>query len=318
MKLSIVTTIYCTANAIGELYTRALKAAAQIGAEPEIIFVNDGSPDNGLEIARRLAADDARVVVVDLSRNFGQYRALWTGLQHATGDLIAIIDGDLEEDPLWIAEFHKCMIIKGCDVVYGVHREPTGSGFYRLGRRIFYATLNALAEVPFPHNVVTARLMTRRYVDALLTFDERELFLVGVMYMTGFAQIGVPVEKLSVAPTTYSIRRLFWIFVNAVTAFSTAPLIAIFLCGITISIAALFYIAFLLFRYFWHGIGIEGWTSVMAAIVFFSGVLLFFNGVMAIYVGKIFLEVKRRPLSIVRSVYRSKTSDRLKDRSPVS
>jgi putative glycosyltransferase len=318
MKLSIVTTIYCTADAIGELYARALKAAAEIGAEAEVIFVNDSSPDNGLEIARRLAANDARVVVIDLSRNFGQFRALWTGLQHATGDLIAIIDGDLEEDPLWLPEFHKCMIVNSCDVVYGVHREPTGTGFYRIGRHIFYATLNALAEVPFPRNVVTARLMTRRYVDALLTFEERELFLVGVMHMTGFAQIGVSVKKLSVAPTTYSIRRLLWLFVNAVTAFSTAPLIAIFLSGIAILIAALFYIAFLLFRYFSHGIGVEGWTSVMAAVVFFSGVLLFFNGVIAIYVGKIFLEVKRRPLSIVRCIYRSAPSDQLKDRSQVS
>jgi putative glycosyltransferase len=305
MKLSIVTTIYSTADAIEEFYARSLKAAAEIGAEAEIVFVNDASPDNGLEIARRLVAGDARVVVVDLSRNFGQFRALWTGLQHATGELIAILDGDLDEDPLWLVEFHRCMAASGSEVVYGVHREPTGGGFYRAGRQFFYAMLNALAEIPFPRNVVTARLMTRRYLDALLMFEERELFLVGVMYMAGFTQIGLAVDKRSTAPTKYSARRLFWVFVNSVTAFSTAPLVAIFLCGITISIAAVFYIAFLLFRYFWHGIGVEGWTSVMAAIMFFSGILLFFNGVMAIYIGKIFLEVKRRPLSIVRSIYRA-------------
>jgi putative glycosyltransferase len=305
MKLSIVTTIYRSAGAIAEFHARALKAAEAIGAEAEVIFVNDASPDNGLEVARRLVSADPRVMVIDLSRNFGQFRALWTGLQHATGDLVAILDGDMEEDPLWLVPFRERMRETGCDVVYGIQDPPKGGSVYRAGRSVFYTMLNALAETPFPRNVVTARLMTRRYVDALLRFEERELVLVGVMFMAGFAQIGVPVDKRSTAETTYNLRRLLWIFVNAVTAFSTTPLIAIFVSGIGLSLAAVAYIVFLLYRYFWHGIGVAGWTSVMAAVVFLSGTLLFFNGVMAIYIGKIFLEVKRRPLSIVRSIERT-------------
>lgn len=305
MKLSVVTTIYRTADAIEEFHARALEAAAQIQAEAEVIFVNDGSPDDGVAVACRLADADPRVVVIDLSRNFGQHRALWTGLQHATGDLIAILDGDLEEDPRWLVDFHVQMVATGCDVVYGVQNRPTGNSFYRTSRTTFYLVLNALAATAFPRNVVTARLMTRPYLDALLKFEERELFLAGIMYMAGFAQIGVAVEKPSSAPTKYSLRGLFWIFLNAVTAFSTAPLTAIFVCGVALSFVAVLYICYLFIRYFWYGAGVEGWTSVMAAIVFFSGVLLFFNGVMAIYIGKIFLEVKRRPLSIIRKIYRS-------------
>src|SRR5262249_23445250 len=139
---------------------------------------------------------------------------------------------------------------------------------------------------------------------ALLTFEERELYLTGILHMAGFAQIGVKVPSRPRAPTKYTIGTLGWLFVNAVTAFSTIPLTAIFVAGILLSIAAVAFIVWLLIRYFLGGIGVEGWTSVMAAIVFFSGVLLFFNGVMAIYIGKIFLEVKRRPLTIVRAVYR--------------
>src|SRR5258708_28179047 len=117
MKLSVVTTIYRSADAIEEFHARARRAVEAIGAEPEIIFVNDGSPDNALDVARRLVARDPSAVLIDLSRNFGQHRALWTGLQHATGDLVAVLDGDLEEDPLWLIDFHTELRATRCDVV---------------------------------------------------------------------------------------------------------------------------------------------------------------------------------------------------------
>jgi putative glycosyltransferase len=306
MKLSVVTTIYRNAGDIEEFHARAIEAARDIGAELELIFVNDASPDNGLSVAKNLIARDRGVVVVDLSRNFGQHRALWSGLAHATGDLIAIMDGDLEEDPLWLVSFHRRMQESGCDVVYGVQSAPKGGVSYRASRRLFYVLLNTLATTKFPVNVVTARLMTRRYVQALLEFQERELFLTGVLHMAGFEQTGMPVNKPSRSLTTYNLRRLSWTFVNAVTAFSTAPLTAIFLAGVGISACAVLFILYILVRYFAFGIQVEGWTSVMAALFFFSGILLCMNGIMAIYIGTIFLEVKRRPLSIVREIYRAK------------
>jgi putative glycosyltransferase len=304
MKLSIITTIYRTAGAIGEFHARALEAATRFGADLELIFVNDGSPDDGLAVARELVRRDSRVIVIDLSRNFGQHRALWTGVAHSTGDLVAIMDGDLEEDPLWLVDFHQRMRETPCDVVYGVQTAVKGGPLYRLSRRIFYLLLNLLATTKFPMNAVTARLMTRRYVQALLEFEERELFLVGVLHMTGYEQAGIPVHKHSRSPTTYRLRQLSWNFINAVTSFSTAPLTAIFFTGVGISAAAALYIVYLFVRYFVYGIHVEGWTSVMAAMFFFSGVLLCMNGIIAIYIGKIFLEVKRRPLSIVRAIYR--------------
>jgi putative glycosyltransferase len=282
-------------------HERTAAVAREMGAELELIYVNDGSPDNGLEVARRLAAYHPEIVVIDLSRNFGQARALWAGIQHATGDLVAMFDGDMEEDPGWLKQFHDTMVSSRCDVVYGIQIATKGNPAYRAGRRFFYRALNILAADEFPRNSTTARLMTRRYVDALLQFGESEFALFSLMHLVGFAQIGVKVEKVSSSPTTYTFGKLVWLFVNAVTSFSTAPLLFIFICGVSLSIGAGLFVLYLLITL---KTGVPGWLSVMAAITFFSGIIVLFLGVIAIYIGTIFLEVKRRPVTIVREIVR--------------
>lgn len=302
MKISFVTTIYRTAEHIGPFAARAAEAAQRLGFGHEVIFVNDGSPDDGLRVATALAQKDPHIVVVDLSRNYGQHKALWTGLELATGDLVAMLDGDMEEDPMWAVDFHEQMRADGLDVVYGVQEKPKGNILYRKCRDLFYGVLDNISDNDFPRDITTGRLMSRRYVDALLQFQEREIWLSGIMHMAGFRQAGQRVHKPSTAPTKYSVRRLVGLFLMAVTAFSIAPLIGVFFAGIAISIGAFFYILMLLVQYFSTGIGVPGWTSVMAALFMFSGLLLFFNGLIAIYIGTIFLEVKRRPRTLVRSV----------------
>src|SRR5215204_3749009 len=185
MKLSIVTTIYRTSGCIVEFHRRCLEVVDRMQVDVETIFVNDGSPDDGLEVATALAKHDPRVVVIDLARNFGQHLALWEGIEQATGDLVAIMDGDLEEDPLWLADFYKTMIDGSWDVVYGIEHAPPRGMLYRAGRRFFYFILNTLSAVSFPENVITARLMSRRYVNAILEFQERELYLGGLLYAAG-------------------------------------------------------------------------------------------------------------------------------------
>lgn len=305
MKLSFVTTIYRTAADVEPFAARAAEAAKALGFDYEIIFVSDGSPDDGFEIASVLAARDPHVVAVDLSRNFGQHKALWTGIQLAQGDLVAVLDGDMEEDPCWIVRFHQVMQERGADVVYGVQERPKGNALYRLGRNAFYRTLDLLSDLDFPRDVATVRLMSRRYVDALLSFDEREIFLVGIMHVAGFVQVPEIVKKDRRSPTKYSIRRLFRLFLIAVTAFSIAPLIGVFIMGILVSLSAFLYIGYLLIDYFTTGVGVPGWTSVMAGLLLFSGMLTLFNGLIAIYIGAIFLEVKRRPRTIIRSIARA-------------
>jgi putative glycosyltransferase len=304
MKLSVVTTIYRTSGCIVEFHRRCAEVASRMGMDLETIFVNDGSPDDGLEVATALAKRDARVVVVDLARNFGQHLALWEGIEQASGDLVAILDGDLEEDPLWLADFRKTMVDGNCDVVYGFEHAPSRSPFYRAGRRLFYFMLNRLSAVSFPENVITARLMSRRYVNAILRFEERELYLGGLLYAAGFAQTGMEVSKLSRRHTKYTALRLARLFINSVTSFSIRPLMAIFVLGLGLSAVAGFFLMYLVYRKLVYGIAIEGYASVMGAIMLFSGITLFFNGIIAIYVATIFLEVKRRPRVLIRNIVR--------------
>lgn len=309
MKISFVTTIYWTANEVEPFATACFEAADELGAECEVIFVNDGSPDNGIELARDLAERDARVIAIDLSRNFGQHKALWAGMTMATGDLLMILDGDLEEDPRWAAQFYAIMKTSAVDVVYGVQQRPKGNPVYRLCRNAFYRVLDIVSDFQFPRDVCTARLMTRRYVDALLLHDERESFLVGLMHVTGFKQLPMTVHKPTRSPTTYTFKKLLRLFLTAITAFSIAPLIWVFMTGVTISVAAFLFIGYLVARYFITGVGVPGWTSVMAAVMLFSGILTLFNGLIAIYIGSIFLEVKRRPRVIVTAVHRKELGE---------
>ncbi len=305
MKISIVTSLYRSAPYLGELCARTTRAISDIGAHDyELVLVNDNSPEDDLAIAKRLASADSHIVVIDLSRNFGQHSALVTGLQNATGDLVFILDSDLEDEPEWLVTFHKEMVRTGCDVVYGVQSTTKGTPSYRLGRKLFYVLLNWLSGTGFPENIVTARLMTRRYVEAMLEYTEREMFLAGIWHMVGFAQLPISVLKVHKSSTTYTMSRLVYLFVNGVTSFSTRPLAAVAIAGITLSLVALAFTLWVLLRHFFFGVGIEGWASVMVGVLGVGGISLFFNGVIAIYIAKIFLEVKHRPLATIREIYR--------------
>ena len=307
MKVSVVTPLYRSAPYVGDFHRRSVEAVKAMGADSyEIIFVNDAGPDDSLEQAKRVADLDPNVVVVELARNFGQHAATLAGLTRASGDLIYIVDSDLEEEPEWMVPFFEAMKVGDHDVVFGVSQTVKGGYIYGLSRWIFYQTLNLFSTVKFPENVCTARLMKRRYVEALLEFGERELFMAGIWHMTGFNQFAIKVAKLDSSPTTYSLGRLISNFINAVTAFSARPLIMISVAGIGLSALAFLYVAMIVARKLLYNVSVAGWSSVMAAVLVIGGLSLFFNGVMAIYIAKIFIEVKQRPRSIVKDVYPSR------------
>lgn len=309
MKISVVAPLYRSAPYIVELHRRAVIAVAETGADTyEIILINDGSPDDSLEIAKRVASRDPNVVVVDLSRNFGQHRATMTGLAQSTGDYVFVLDSDLEDEPEWLSEFFRQLTTHKCDVVYGINNNLKGGWLYTQARGLFYQVLNTLSSIPLPPNVCSARLMSRRYVNALLQFPERELFMAGIWHMAGFSQLPLEVVKQSTSPSTYSTGKLVNVFINAVTAFSTRPLEFISIVGLTLSTVAFCFTGWVLYQKIVFGVAIEGWASVMAAVLLIGGISLFFNGIMAIYIAKIFLEVKQRPRSIIKEIHRAKES----------
>lgn len=304
MTLSIVATLYQSAPYIDEFHRRASAAARQlVGDDYEIVFVNDGSPDNSLELVMKLTEEDAHVVVVDLSRNFGHHKAMMTGLAHAKGEQVFLIDSDLEEEPEFLLSFNLQMKSECCDVVYGVQEKRKGSWFERWSGQWFYRFFHALTGQALPENVITARLMSRRYVNALLRHEEREVFMAGLWHITGFTQCPQIVKKHSTSETTYTFRSKMSLLVNSVTSFSNAPLISIFYIGIFISIFALSYIVFLVINWIFLSTPLSGWTSVMASIWLLGGMIISFIGVVGIYLSKVFSETKRRPYTIVRQIY---------------
>ncbi|WP_151448112.1 glycosyltransferase family 2 protein [Lacisediminimonas profundi] len=305
MKLSIVATLYRSAAYVREFHERASAAARKLVGEGEyeIVLVNDGSPDNSLQLAVELAGRDPHLVVVDLSRNFGHHKAMMTGLDHARGERIFLIDSDLEEAPEYLTSFAEQMDRESCDVVYGVQGTRKGGWFERCSGYLFWKLIAALSGLPLPANVVTARLMTRQYVDALLLHDEREVFMAGLWFITGFDQRAQTVHKLDTSESTYTMRRRVSLLVNSVTSFSNLPLVAIFYVGLVILALACCYIAFLVLNWFFLSTPVEGWTSVVASVWLLGGLIVSFMGVIGIYLSKIYSEAKRRPYTVVKRVY---------------
>ena len=305
MKLSIVSTLYHSAPHLIEFHERASKAAnSVVGNQYEIILVNDGSPDNSLELAVQLRQSDQKnTTIIDLSRNFGHHKAMMTGLMHASGELVFLIDSDLEEDPEWIHVFAQQMKLQGCDVVYGIQKSRKGRWFERASGKCFYRIFNYLTDLNLSENLVTARLMTAQYVNSLLRHQERELLISGLWHITGFNQSPCVIEKHSSSKSTYTFRKKVSFFINAIVSFSNKPLVGIFYIGLLIFAIASVFTLWLIINSVFIASPVSGWTSVIASIWLLGGILISFIGVLGIYLSKVFSETKQRPYTIIRRVY---------------
>jgi len=304
MKLSIVATLYQSSAHIAEFHAQMSAAAKELVEDDyEIILVNDGSPDNSLDLAIELTQQDKHLTVIDLSRNFGHHKAMMTGLNHTRGERVFLIDSDLEEQPEWLLGFSEELLKKNCDVIYGMQRERKGGWFEQVSGPLFYKAFDVLTGLDLPKNIVTARLMTRRYVDALLQHKDKEVFLAGLWHITGFEQHPQLITKKNTSASTYNLRRKLSILVNSVTSFSNAPLKAIFYIGLLISFLASLYIAYLVVVKIFFITPLSGWTSLMASIWLLGGMIISFLGVIGIYLSKIFSETKDRPYTTIRQIY---------------
>ena len=303
MTLSVVSTLYRSAPSLEEFYGRVKQAAEALTKDYEIVLVNDGSPDDSLALALALYERDARVRVVDLSRNFGHHKAIMTGLAHARGDMVFLIDSDLEEEPELLARFYEERRRTGADVVYGVQEQRKGSWFERWSGETFFTLFNLFSNYPLPHNLITVRLMTRRYVNALIAHRERETVVAGLWVLTGFLQVALAVKKHSRSPTTYGFGRKIGLLVQSVTAFSDKPLTMIFYMGCAISGVAVAAALYLIIRRVFFGVLLEGWPSLIVSIWLLGGATIFCIGILGIYLSKIFIETKQRPYTIVRQLY---------------
>jgi putative glycosyltransferase len=305
VKLSIVGTLYQSRESVNEFYNRTMKAAEAITDDVELLLVNDGSPDDALDLALALHRTDSRVVVVDLARNFGHHKAMMTGLAHSTGDLVFLIDTDLEERPEDLALFYRRYALGDCDVVYGVQQTRRGGATERATGALYFSLLNAMSDRPVPRNLVTSRLMTRDYVRALVSHRDREFIMSDLWQVTGFRQHPIVVEKLSLSPSTYSLRKRLALAVKHVTTTSTKLLYLVLYVGLLIFGLSIGIILYYLGRYFTSGIPVDGYTSLIVSIWFFGGLITLILGILGIYIASILVETKRRPYTIVRRIHRA-------------
>lgn len=300
MKLSIVTTLYQSAQYLREFHKRVVQAASHLTEDFEVIFVNDGSPDDSLAVALELFQGDRRVRVIDLSRNFGHHKAMMTGLEHAVGERIFLIDCDLEEDPEWLILFDEVMAKTGAEVAFGVQEARKGGFFESFSGELFYSFFNFLADCQVPRNIVTARLMTDVYVRNLVAHREREIFLLGLWQITGFTQVPVTVKKHSKGETTYTFAKKLEIVVNSITSFSNRPLVFIFYLGLTISLLSGVGAMYLIIQRLFFGVFLQGWPSLIVSIWLLGGITIFCLGIIGMYLSRTYMETKQRPYTIIR------------------
>jgi len=305
MTLSIVSTLYKSEPYVDEFVSRCLAAADGLGEPVKLILVDDGSPDNSLALAKERASRDRRIVVVELSRNFGHHRALLAGLDFASGERVFLIDSDLEEAPEVLGEFARVMSETGADVVFGIHDQTAGSLARRMTSSFFWRLFSKLSGTTAPLNICNVRLMSQRYVAALRSLPEANIFLGGLFHWVGYKQIGVPVKRtIRRSASTYSFFDRARMAVRSIVSFSTAPLRAMFYFGALVAGAS-----FLMALYFLVNSLIQpsavpiGYTSLIISIWFLSGVIIACLGVVGIYMAYIYREAKGRPRVVVRDVH---------------
>jgi glycosyltransferase involved in cell wall biosynthesis len=303
--LSVVIPCYNEAAVLPMLHARVAAAArAAVGDDHEIVLINDGSRDATWAEMQRLAAGDPRLVAINLARNHGHQLALTAGLDLCAGEQILIIDADLQDPPELLADMRRTMAEQGADVVYAVRRKRQGETLFKKATAaIFYRLLDRLTDTEIPLDTGDFRLISRRALDAFLALPEQARFIRGMVAWIGFKQVPFAYDRAERAAgeTSYPFGKMLRLAFDAVTGFSTAPLRFASHAGL-----ALTGVALLLFIYigvgFLSGSAAPGWTSTMAVVVFLGAVQMFVLGMIGEYIGRIYVEVKRRPLYIVADI----------------
>lgn len=222
-----------------------------------------------------------------------------------TGDFVFLIDTDLEEDPeLFSLFWEKLQHLPDTDVVYGVQQKRKGGFFEKKSGSLFYRLFYYIAGFEYPSNTLTARIMTKRYVDALKNFGEKEMDLWGIFLLNGFKQEGIQVTKKDKGKTTYTFRRKFRIAVDSITSLTNRPLYFIFFLGLLITFISVIAIITITVQSLINNTLVDTGHIILLSLWLIGGIIMFTLGIIAIYISKIFLEVKNRPLSVIKQVYK--------------
>ena len=306
--ISLVVPAFNEEEGIEALYHRVLAAARHWGEEHELIIVDDGSTDATLSICERLAAQDPRLKVISLTRNFGHQVALSAGLQHARGDITAVIDADLQDPPESLLAFIQ-KIREGFDVVYAIRMKRKEGVFKRFSYFLYYRILRRLATLDIPLDAGDFCVMRREVVQAINELPERNRFVRGLRTWVGFRQTGMAYEREArfAGEPKYTLGKLIKLAADGIINFSYRPLHFVMLLGVLVGICSLLLGSFVIIQYLldWTLWGFNprqarGWTSLIFVLLFSAATQLFCVGILGEYIGRLFEETKQRPLYLVR------------------
>lgn len=311
MLISIIVPCYNEENALSYFYEEYKKLSQanykqdglSIIPEFELILVNDGSRDKTLDEMKKLANSDKSVKYISFSRNFGKEAAIYAGLEASSGDLVTLMDADLQDPPALLPEMFDLVVNHGYDSV-GTRRvtrkgEPPIRSFFA---RMFYRLINKISDVEFVDGARDYRLMTRQMVDAVLECKEVNRFSKGLFSFVGFEQKWLEYENVErvAGESKWSFWSLFKYAIEGIVAFSTMPLTIAVGCGALISLAGFIYMFIVIGKTLIFGATTPGWTSTIALICFLIGITILFLGIIGLYLSKIYLEVKNRPIYITK------------------
>jgi glycosyltransferase involved in cell wall biosynthesis len=306
-ELSLVIPVFNEQENLTLLYQRLCASLEPITASFEILFINDGSQDDSLPILQALAAKDGRICVIDLSRNFGHQVAISAGLDHAGGCGVIIMDADLQDPPEVLPEF-IAKWREGYDVVYAIRARRKEAWLKRRLYEVFYRLLQRIANIEIPLDAGDFCIMDRRVVDELNDMPERSRFVRGLRSWIGLRQTGLAYERQArnAGQPKYTFSRLVYLALDGLVSFSFLPLHLITLLGFGVSALSILLAIFYAIKKLTMGLSPPGFATTIVAILFLAGVQLITIGVIGEYVGRIFEEVKHRPLYIVRRIYPSR------------
>lgn len=303
--LSLVVPCFNEEDALPPFYAEASRVLATMDIKAEFVFIDDGSRDKTLEILRSLASKDPRVHYVSFSRNFGKEAAMFAGLEHAKGDYVATLDADLQDPPSLLPEMLKSLKDEGYDCA-GTRRvtrkgEPPIRSFFA---RRFYSLMRKLSNIEVVDGARDYRLMTRQFVDAVLSLGEVNRFSKGIFPWVGFKTKWFEYENIErvAGETKWSFWKLFIYSLDGMTAFSTKPLAIASGMGIFMAVLSVAFIILIVVRKMLYGDPVAGWASTVCIVLFCSGLQLMATGVLGQYLAKTYLEGKQRPIYIAKEI----------------
>lgn len=302
-KISVVIPMYFEEEVANECYNRTKKTLNTLeNYEYEIIFVNDGSKDQTLSILENIAQNDNNVKILSFSRNFGHQAAVTAGLKYTTGDVVAIMDADLQDPPEVIAEMIK-LWEQGNEVIYAKRKSREGESKFKLfTAKMFYKVLNGLSDVEIPKDTGDFRLADRKVIDVINSLPEHNKFLRGLFSWVGFKQIPLEYERKErfAGKTKYPLKKMLKLASDGITSFSTKPLKILGIFGLISVIASIIILIYALISYIFNLNQLTaGWTSIMVTVTFLGGMQLLSIWLISEYIGKIYDESKGRPEYII-------------------